>query len=193
MRAMLRLAFFTSLFAATSSLAQEFDDARTIDACRKVYAASSKNMPTAAMRGIGADYGRCTKRAMNAEVDRMLVPLKRSDAARFKAGMALQKTFNQAVQRYCGRWEPYYERCCSTCSFNEQPECEADFHAARVALARNEMKTNDGTVSEPVKTGFSAFAAAWCTFTAGNDDCSTRVLALITATQRDDGRQLTCR
>lgn len=188
MRAVLRLAFITSLLVSTLASAQD------IASCRRAYFAEKKGMPTAAIRGFSADYAACTKRAMNVEVDRVLVPLKKADAERFKTGMALQKTFNEAVQRYCGRWSPYYEKCCSTCSFNEQPECEADFYSARVALVRSELSKNalpEGSVTnDVVKREFSDFASAWC---ARNEDCTTRVLALISATQRDDGRALTCR
>lgn len=200
---MFRITFVTSLLIASTVFAQvddpdaEFAKATTIGACRKVYAAASKGMPTAAIRGISASFGKCTKRVMNGEVDRVLRPLQKPNIARFKSGMTMQKAFNDGVQKYCGRWSPYYEKCCSTCSFNEQPECEADFHTARVALVKAELanaalppasKTN-----ENVNREFASFATAWCTFTGGKDECSARVLSFISSSQRDDGRTLSCR
>lgn len=192
---MIRATALVSLLAF-SAFAQDDEDpfagARTIDACRKIYATEGKGLPAAGMRYVSSQFAVCTKRVMNVEVDRVLLPLKKRDAEKFKGGMSTQKSFNEAVQRYCGRWSKYYEQCCSTCSFNEQPECEADFHSARVKMSK-ETLPEAGKVSEPVTRDFTEFATAFCTFTERKDDCPARVLTLITATQRDDGKALTCR
>lgn len=187
-----RLALIAALFAAVSFAQEEDDpfvDAKSIASCRKVYAAEREGLPSAGLRWLSTQFARCTRRVMNGELDRGLLPLKKSDAARFKAGMATQKAFNEAVQRYCGRWSTYYAQCCSTCSFNEQPECEADFHAARLGLLKDLSTLPQGTPRDAITREFTAFARLLCT----QDDCVPKVLAALTTAQPDDGRALTCR
>lgn len=200
---MFRITAFAALLLASTVSAQvddpdaEFAKANSIGACRKVYAAASKSMPTAAIRGISSSFSKCTKRVMNGEVDKVLRPLQKASIAKFKAGMTMQKSFNDAVQKYCGRWSKYYEKCCSTCSFNEQPECEADFHTARVALVKAELANAslpaNAKTNENVSREFAAFATAWCAFTDMKLECNERVLSFISSSQRDDGNALSCR
>ncbi|MGV3621513.1 MAG: hypothetical protein ACO1OB_11885 [Archangium sp.] len=189
------IALVVSLFSITAFAQDEEDPfvkAKTLDACRKIYATEGAGLPAAGMRWMSSQFAACTKRVMNVEVDRVLVPLKKTNTTKFKDGMAMQKLFNEAVQRYCGRWSPYYEKCCSTCSYNEQPECEADFHTARVKMSK-ETLPEAGKVAEPIGKEFTEFANAFCAFTERKDDCATRVLTLITVTQKDDGKALGCR
>lgn len=193
---MIRISALIVTLFAFSAFAEEEEDpfakARTTDACRKIYAVEGKGLGAAGMRYVSSQFSSCTKRVMNVEVDRVLLPLKKTAVEKFKDGMAMQKLFNEAVQRYCGRWSKYYENCCSTCSFNEQPECEADFHSARVKMSK-ETLPEAGKTSEPVTKEFTEFANAFCAFTERKDDCVARVLTLISVTQKDSGKALGCR
>ena len=89
---------------AFAALAQDEEDpfakARSIEACRKIYAAEGQGLGAAGMRFVSAQFSECTKRVMNVEVDRVLVPLKKSNAEKFKSGMAMQKSFNEAEQHF---------------------------------------------------------------------------------------------
>jgi hypothetical protein len=176
--------------------------AKTIDACFAKYAPAKKTFPTALIRGTSMGAESCTRRVMNVEVDKILVPLKQAQPALFKRGMEAQKRFNEAVKAYCGRWEPYYEKCCSTCSFTEQPECGMAFHAARVLQVHEAIA---GTAPAEVKAPsrprtslFETYATEWCSFlsekgVAVDASCSARILNALAARQSDDGAELRCR
>jgi hypothetical protein len=169
-----------------------FQGANTFAQCAEVYLPAKKEMPTAYLRGFSVDYAACTRRVMNAELDTVLLPLKTTDPAKFKLGMDSQRRFNEAVKRYCGRWSAWYADCCSTCSYTEAPECEADFHAARVRLQA--LPLGDGAAKRSrVPAEFGEFAKQWCQFSGGDDACAGRVLATLEANQRDDGRALSCK
>ncbi|MFT3710065.1 MAG: hypothetical protein QM817_20725 [Archangium sp.] len=169
--------------------------AKTVEKCVAIYRPAKKQFPTAYIRGTSTEAADCTRRVMNAELDKVLVPLKKSDATRFKLGMDAQRFFNEGVKRYCGRWEKYYADCCATCSYTEEPECEMDFHAARLLLVSS--VPTDGIESakrERVPKEFTEFAKAWCQFVGdASDTCPSRVLGVLESKQRDDGKELTCR
>lgn len=171
---------------------EEFRNAKTLAQCAEVYLPGKQQMPAAYVRSFSLDYAACTWRVMNVELDKVLVPLKKSDAAKFKLGMDTQRLFNEAVKRYCGRWNAWYAECCSTCSYTEEPECEADFHAARVWLQARPL--SEGAAKRPrTSAEFGEFAKSWCQFTGGDAACAGRVLATLESKQRDDGRELSCK
>ncbi|MFO0600908.1 MAG: hypothetical protein U0228_36700 [Myxococcaceae bacterium] len=188
------------VMTAGSALAQdfpEFADAKTIEQCVKLYRSEKKQAPTAVVRGLSTEAADCTRRVMNARLDVLLVPWKKSDATKFKQGMEAQKLFNQAVKGYCSRWERWYADCCSTCSYTEEPECEMDFHAARFAqvdAVLSKKPLADAPAPTRARTqDFAAFAKAWCALLAEGEGCEARVLGGLEAGQRDDGRELSCR
>ncbi|MBL8913260.1 MAG: hypothetical protein JNM17_21365 [Archangium sp.] len=166
--------------------------AKTVEKCVSIYTPAKKTFPTAYIRGVSVEAADCTRRVMNAELDTVLVPLKKSDAPRFKLGMQAQASFNTAVKKYCGRWERWYADCCSTCSFTEQPECEMDFHAARLTLLKA-VGDEGAAKRERTTKDFSEFATQWCQFLGDTSDtCASRVLGVLEHGQRDDGRELKC-
>lgn len=167
--------------------------ADTIAKCVSAYTPAKKTFPTAYIRGVSVEAADCTRRVMNAELDLVLVPLKKSDAARFKLGMQAQASFNTGVKKYCGRWERWYGECCSTCSFTEQPECEMDFHAARLTLVKAVGDEGVAPKRERITKEFSEFARQWCQFLGdASETCPTRALGVLEHGQRDDGRELKC-
>jgi hypothetical protein len=167
--------------------------AKSVEKCAAIYAPAKRSFPTAYIRGTSTEAADCTRRVMNAELDRVLVPLKKADAVRFKLGMEAQKFFNEAVKRYCGRWEKYYGECCATCSYTEEPECEMDFHAARLQVVNAVPADAAAGKRERVVKEFGEFAKAWCQFVGDSaESCPARILGVLEAKQRDDGRELRC-
>ena len=174
--------------------------ARTIEACRLAYGPAKDTYPTSSIRGVSAEAEQCTKRVMNAKVDELLLPLKSSNAEAFKQGMEVQRLFNVAVASYCGRWAKYYEACCVTCSFTEQPECGMAFHEVRVKQVSEFLSKKLVAPALPAKRKttavFQPFAAAWCAMLAGQGvlslSCEADVLGGLEAGQSDDGAALSC-
>jgi hypothetical protein len=167
--------------------------AKSVEACAALYAPARKSFPTAIIRGVSTDAAACTRRVMNAELDGVLLPLKKRDEPKFRLGMDAQRAFNEGVKRYCGRWEKYYADCCATCGYTEHPECEMDFHAARLTVLKTVPEVEAAKGERLVKE-FGAFAAAWCQFLGdGSAACPKRVLGALEAKQRDDGKELKCR
>lgn len=174
---------------------------KTIDSCLKAYGPARRTFPAAYLRGINMEAETCTKRVMNVTVDQVLVPLKKTDTVRFKLGMDAQRSFNEAVKRYCGRWEPYYERCCSTCSFTESSECAMDFHSVRTKQVEDALAKKvppESPAAARVRTNeFESYAITWCAFLtetgfAVDGTCVSRVLGALEAGQRDDGAEKKC-
>lgn len=174
--------------------------ARTIEACRLAYGPAKDTYPTAFIRGVSAEAEQCTRRVMNAKVDELLLPLKSSSPEAFKQGMEVQRLFNVAVASYCGRWAKYYEACCVTCSFTEQPECGMAFHEVRVKQVSEFLSKKLVSPAPPPQrkptAAFQPFAAAWCSMLAGQGvlslSCEADVLGGIEAGQSDDGAALSC-
>lgn len=180
-----------------------FKRARTVGACVAQWKRlEAMGLPTAYVRGASGEAAQCTRRVMNAEVDRLIVPLKKSQPALFRRGMDVQRLFNEAVKTYCGRWDAWYEKCCVTCSYTEQPACEEAFHGTRVKQAQAAL-ARTGPVEQKAATraktaDFEAYAREWCGFlgdahVAVDDACVGRVLGQLEAEQPDDGRALSCR
>lgn len=104
-----------------------FVEAKTMENCIDTFQSEEvQSAPTSARRALNTDAETCVKKMMDRKLDEVLLPLKKSDPDAFKKMMASQKMFNQSVQKYCGRWESYYQKCCSTCSFNEETKCKTD-------------------------------------------------------------------
>ncbi len=191
------------------ALAQDPDEvgeqlarAKKIDACWAAYLPARKVFPTAYLRGTSTDAATCTRRVMNREIDALLLPLKKSGPALFKRGMDAQREFNDAVKRYCGRWSAWYGQCCATCSYTEEPECEMDFHGARVKQVQAAIaKSAPAEVSAPTRprtSEFTAYATEWCAFlgehgVAVDAQCGARVLGALEQGQRDKGAELSCK
>jgi hypothetical protein len=178
-------------------LSEALKKAKTHAACAAPWRQAKKTFPTAYVRGASIEAADCTRRVMNAALDKVLVPLKKTEPERFKRGMELQRHFNEAVKAYCGRWDAWYERCCATCSYTEAPECEMDFHAARLAQIAEHLEGKPPADAAPPSRArtqdFAGFAAEWCSFTTSVEGCVARVLGGIEAKQRDDGAALSCR
>lgn len=101
--------------------------------CLKVYQSEKvQGAPTSVRRGLNIDAAECLRKTMVKKIDHKIIPLKSSHPVKFKAELELQKQFNQAVKKYCGRWESYYQSCCSACSFNEESECQMDLYQWRM-------------------------------------------------------------
>jgi hypothetical protein len=168
-----RLASAAVLLWAFSAFAQAdwenaLQRATTLEQCQRVYAKiKAQGLPTAFMRGLSTEAAGCTARAANRTIDELLLPLKAKQSPAFSVGMAAQREFNQAVKKTCSRWEGYYERCCSTCSFTEEPACETQFHLVRSAqvaraIAATPSPGSGEAQSKQLVTDFTAFANKWC-------------------------------
>lgn len=174
--------------------------ARTIEACRLAYGPAKDTYPTSYIRGVSAEAEQCTRRVMNAKVDELLLPLKKSNAEAFKQGMEVQRLFNVAIESYCGRWSKYYEACCVTCSYTEQPECGMAFHEVRVKqvseFLSKKLVSPAPMAKRKTTAVFQPFAAAWCAMLAGQGvlslSCEADVLGGLEAGQSDDGAALSC-
>lgn len=191
------LIFICCLFAFAKSYADTGE-------CMKSYRSDEVQMaPTAARRDLNSKAESCFKKAMNKALDQRLLLLKKEKSKNFSAEMDLQKTFNTAVNDYCGRWEDYYRDCQATSSFNELTDCKIDFYAFRESQATQiNAKQLDLSVAtahgKPIEL-FSDFAKKLCALTdlGWKDqkvptDCINRTLATLQKSVHDDGKKLVC-
>jgi hypothetical protein len=90
----------------------------------------------------------CTRRVMNAELDKRLLKLKRNNRKQFAAEMKLQKFYNQSTEATCARYEacaegPYFAQYAS--------ECRNRFHGYR---AHQAALLNQGRLRLPDAQGY---------------------------------------
>ena len=88
----------------------------------KYEAEKAKSPPTPVFRGIHHEAKDCTQKVMNKELDKILLPLKKNNPAKFKTAMAEQAKFNTFAREVEASWNKYYEKCCSTCGLEESSE-----------------------------------------------------------------------
>lgn len=191
------LIFIFLLFAFSKSYADSSD-------CLKFYRSDDVQMaPSAARRDLNSKAENCFKKSMNKALDQRLLFLKKEKSKNFLAEMDLQKSFNAAVNDYCGRWEDYYRDCQASSSFNEFTECKIDFYTFRESQATQiDAKQLELSVSKahekPIEL-FSEFAKKLCALTelGWKDqkipiDCVDRTLATLQSSVKDDGKKLVC-
>jgi len=118
-----RLIIIVSIVLSNTLAAKDKITHDPFQGCQKAYDKEmEKSPPTPVFRHIHWDAKECTKVVMNKELDKILIPLKKANPAKFKKAMAEQAKFNSFAKDLEATWDKYYEKCCSTCGFEEVSE-----------------------------------------------------------------------
>lgn len=127
---------------------------KTIKECNDAVQAFSKKceqdilLSTAGEVSFKVAEANCLNDLMNSELDKRLLPLKKSDPAQFKSEMKLQKAFNTASTKACTA----YNACSGTMYKVTRAEC--GIYILQYRIKQIEQINNKGLDIARAKTGF---------------------------------------
>ncbi len=137
---------------------------RTVDECRRIAKLPHYAIcPTFFARGYHAAVTNCLREAMNRELDRRLLPLKKVDLVEFHREMEIQKHFNKALDATV---DAIYPTEPSTGDFHDSFRATVallDLRARQAASAnRGELAISRAPAAPRDALRFKAFADALC-------------------------------